>query len=143
MSDLFISTIIDTGDVQDALLDQFSQEELLDFVATLDDTVGDWDFTRALRDYFVKEMQKIADEEDDTEEKEPTPWPMNLSASMAVHETIEYGDCGAYNPLNCLAVDHRLIETTINHNNTWLKHRGVDVDELLASRGVSSKEVGR
>lgn len=70
-------------------------------------------------------------------------WPMTLSAARAVHETIERGQCEAYNPLNCLAVSHRTIEATILHYNEWLRLRGVDVDELLASRGVSSEEVGR
>jgi hypothetical protein len=71
-------------------------------------------------------------------------WPMSLTdPALAIHEAAENGNCEAWNPYNCFAVSHRAIEATIEHYKVWLKLRGVDVDELLASRSISSEEVGR
>lgn len=60
-------------------------------------------------------------------------WPMTLDdPAIAIHETIERGQCEANNPYNCFSVNHYSIDSVIEHYKTWLKYRGVDVDELLA-----------
>ena len=58
MSKVFLEADIDTTDIVHAMC-SLSQEEILEFLAELDDTIGDWDFTAMARDYFVSEMQKV------------------------------------------------------------------------------------
>ena len=58
MSKVFLETDIDISDIVHSLC-SLSQEEILEFLTDLDETIGDWDFTRMARDYFVSEMQKV------------------------------------------------------------------------------------
>lgn len=114
--------------------------DIVEFVKDIDRYRAETELTEPLRDYFVEVMQ----DEEASATPEEVKWPMTLEdPAMAIHETFEYGDCPARNPYNCFNVSHRTIEATIDQYKIWLKHRGVDVDELLASRSVSSKEVGR
>lgn len=112
-------------------------DDIVEFVKDIDKYRAETALSEPLRDYFVMVMKE---EELDEEVK----WPMTMDdAPRAIHETIENGNCEAWNPLNCFSVPHRTILATIEHYHTWLKHRGVDVVEQLASRGISSEEVGR
>lgn len=58
MSKVFLQTCLDSDEIIHALTD-LSQEEILEFLVELDDTIGDWDFTRMARDYFATEMRKV------------------------------------------------------------------------------------
>lgn len=115
--------------------------DIVEFVKDIDRYRAETELTEPLRDYFTEVMK--AEEVGDADPPK-VQWPMTIDdPARAIHETLEHGDCGAWNPLNCFAVDHRMILVTIKHYHTWLKSRGVDVVEQLASRGISSPEVGR
>lgn len=115
-------------------------EDIVEFVKDIDRYRAETALTEPLRDYFVEVMK----EEEASEVAPEVQWPMTIGdPARAIHETFEYGDCPARNPYNCLSISHRTIEATIEQYHVWLKHRGVDVVEQLASRGISSKEVGR
>lgn len=58
MPKLSLEASIDSDFIIHALCDM-SQEEILEFLIELDDTIGDWDFTQMARDYFVAEMRKV------------------------------------------------------------------------------------
>lgn len=60
MPKVILQANIDSDEVIHALTD-LSQEEILQFLIELDDTIGDWDFTRMARDYFSTEMEKVED----------------------------------------------------------------------------------
>lgn len=62
MDDIFVKTEIDSYSVIDALTG-WDYEQIVEFIKVLDDTIGDWDFTRQLRDYFVVEMQRFEEDE--------------------------------------------------------------------------------
>lgn len=103
--------------------------DIVEFVKDIDRYRAETELTEPLRDYFVEVMKA---EESQIEAPEAT-WPMTLGdPANAIHETFEHGDCPAFNPYNCLNVSHKKIEATIEQYKVWLKHRGVDVDELLA-----------
>jgi hypothetical protein len=62
VSSVILRACIDSDEIIHALM-ELSQEEILEFFKEVDDTVGDWDFTRLVRDFFVEEMEKV-DEDD-------------------------------------------------------------------------------
>lgn len=62
MPKVILQACIDSDEIIRALTD-LSQEEILEFLLELDDTIGDWDFTRMARDYFVAEMRKVEHDE--------------------------------------------------------------------------------
>ena len=116
-------------------------EEIVEFVKDIDRYRAETELTKPLREYFTEVM--VSEEVGDASPPE-VPWPMTIpDSARAIHETIEKGQCEANNPYNCFSVNHYAIDSVIKHYHTWLKHRGVDVVEQLASRGIGSKEVGR
>lgn len=120
---------------------EWDTEEIVQFVKDIDRYRCDDEVTTPLHTYFT-EVVTAAELEDASPPE--VKWPMTMDDSaIAIHETIERGNCEANNPYNCLAVNHYAIDSVIKHYHTWLKHRGVDVVEQLASRGIRSKEVGR
>lgn len=132
MRDIEISVQVDPDEVADVITQQ-GEKMALDFIIAIDENMCDLSFSESLRDYFIAVCAK----EYEAEAMLPTeiPWPMSMrDPARAVHEVFEHGDCGALNPLNCFAVDHRVVTGTIDQYKEWLKHRGVDVDEQLASR---------
>jgi hypothetical protein len=46
------------ADITDEIIQQMTYEQLLKLVKEIDKAVADYGFTRKLRDYFVKEMEK-------------------------------------------------------------------------------------
>jgi hypothetical protein len=58
MPKVILQACIDSDEIIRALT-YLSQEEILEFLLELDDTIGDWDFTRMARDYFAAEMRKV------------------------------------------------------------------------------------
>lgn len=69
------------------------------------------------------------------------PWPYNIGDEIKATHFAMDKDCPYSNPSNCPR--HYEAIRNIMAYKAWLKYRGVDVDEQLASRSVSSEEVGR
>lgn len=44
-------------DIEDALIDWLSREELINFIKRVDRRIADYDFTKELRDYFISEVE--------------------------------------------------------------------------------------
>jgi hypothetical protein len=106
-------------------------EEIVEFVKDIDRYRAETALSEPLRKYFVEVMKS-------EELAEDVKWPMTMNdPARAIHETIESGNCEAWNPLNCMAVSHRTIQATIDHYHTWLKHREVDVVGQLSRLGDS------
>lgn len=132
MRDVEVEVSVDLYQVIDAVT-QRGEQAAMDLVIAIDEDMCELSFSEKLRDHFIEVCAK----EYEAEAMLPTeiPWPMSMrDPARAVHEVFEHGDCGALNPLNCFAVDHRVVTGTIDQYKEWLKHRGVDVDEQLASR---------
>lgn len=68
-------------------------------------------------------------------------WPYYIDDEEKAIHFSQDKDCPYSNPQNCPR--HYEAVRHVMAYKAWLKYRGVDVDELLASRGVSSEEVGR
>jgi hypothetical protein len=49
------------GDVIEAIIDNYDQDEIFDLITELDDEVCDFEFTRKLTYYFNEVMEKEAD----------------------------------------------------------------------------------
>lgn len=107
-----------------------------ELVTIIDDSICDLSFSERVRDHFIEVCAKeYAAEAESSKSTTEIPWPMSMrDPARAVHEVFEHGDCGALNPFNCFSVDHRTVTNTIDQYKMWLKHRGVDVDELMAPR---------
>jgi hypothetical protein len=109
-------------------------DQIVEFVKNIDRYRCEEAVSSPLRDYFTEVM--IAEERPDPPEE--IKWPMTMDdPARAIHETIERGQCEANNPLNCFSVNHRAILSVIEHYQTWLKHRGVDVVGQLSRLGDS------
>lgn len=135
MRDIEVSVQVDPYEVADVITQQ-GEKMALDFIIAIDENMCDLSFSESLRDYFIEVCAREYEAEAEANKSTTAiPWPMSLNdPAVAVHEAAERGHCEARNPLNCFSVSHRTILGTIEYYNTWLKHRGVNVDELLVSR---------
>jgi len=58
MSKVILQACIDTDEIIRSLMD-LSQEEIVEFLKELDDTIGDWDFTQLAYEYFHQEIRHL------------------------------------------------------------------------------------
>jgi len=59
MSRVYFEADVDTADVVHSLM-SLTQEEMLEVIKELDITVGDWDFTELVADYYEEQMHQLA-----------------------------------------------------------------------------------
>ena len=64
MPELTLMSFIDTAQLIDQIR-ALSYDEILEFLEDLDDSIGDWDFTRAAYEYFEKQMMLLEEEKAD------------------------------------------------------------------------------
>lgn len=58
-----MSIIVNTSDLAASLVYDLTLDELMNLIDEIDATVGDWDFTRRIRDHFDKQIKKIEAED--------------------------------------------------------------------------------
>lgn len=56
---------IDTSEIISDLIGTLTQEELVEFVKELNREVGEFDFTKELRDYFIEDVDEEEEEVED------------------------------------------------------------------------------
>lgn len=118
MPDINLAISVDTADLAAAIVYDLSTEQILDLVMEIDDTVGEWNFTKELRDKLSTELAKI---EDDDEKPMPAPWPFNIDDPVkAVHFASER-ECPYSNVENCPR--HHTAREFIQMYEEWKNYR--------------------
>ncbi len=64
MPELTLMSFVNTSQLVDQLRG-LEYDEIMEFIEDLDDSIGDWDFTRAAYAYFEKQMMLLEDEKAD------------------------------------------------------------------------------
>lgn len=62
-----IEVDIDTENLAEALVDDLTNDDLIDFIKQVDEAAQDWDFTNEVYEYFKKQHEEFLDIEDDDE----------------------------------------------------------------------------
>lgn len=102
MSDLNLSVVVDTSDLAASLVYDLDLDQILDLISEIDDSVGDWDFTRRIRDKFDEQIKEMEEEEIELDKEAGViPWPFNIEDPVkAIHFASER-ECPYSNVENC------------------------------------------
>lgn len=97
-----MSVIVNTSDLAASLVYDLTLDEIVDLIDDIDDSVGDWEFTRRIRDKFDKQIKTMEAEELELDKEAGViPWPFNIEDPVkAVHFASER-DCPYSNIENC------------------------------------------
>lgn len=102
MSEISLNVVVDTSNLAAALVYDLDFEQLLELFDEIDDSVGDWEFTRRVRDKFDNQIKKMEAEELELDKEAGViPWPYNIEDPVkAVHFASER-ECPYSNVENC------------------------------------------